>query len=326
MQQPTEESKEAGPCKEAGPSQAALCTAGTRGSWPSKRRRMEHQVLLLLLFLPHTSACDDLACFADYIQTLMCMWSSRDTKVHYNLTASWNCVFDGTCYFLPTSGNATQTLYTCFSEQKLRFGSDNFVVEVTKFADEPLSTSKACQRTFTLQESSKSEGEPGTRARPASSFKPHPPFNLTTSASPAGYNISWKTHYQHFPYNYLNGQLQYQLRYRDRGRPRQEWSQKHILQDTRTLRLLRQELAGSTEYEFQVRAKPGQSSPYSGAWSEWSPPATMETLPRGQSLPTLGLFQPRSVPHAGLSQGRGAVPCEPKPPSAGLVHLVTSRH
>ncbi|XP_062999191.1 interleukin-21 receptor [Elgaria multicarinata webbii] len=225
---------------------------------------MWHPALLLLLFLQHSSACEHLTCFADYIQMLMCVWRNISGGALYNLTASWNCGNGGTCYFLPRSRNATQIQYTCFSEQKLCFSNNNFYVKVTKFVDAPLNTFSGCSKTFMFQEN----------------IKPHPPFNLTVAASPTGYNISWKTKYQHHPYNYLNDKLQYQLCYRERGHPWQGWRQKHLLQDTRALWLLPQELEGNTEYEFQVRARPAKHSSYLGTWSDWSLPATLVTLPR----------------------------------------------
>lgn len=47
------------------------------------------------------------------------------------------------------------------------------------------------------------------------SVKPQPPFNLTAVFS-EGYNISWETIYQNFPFYFLNEELEYQLRYKRR--------------------------------------------------------------------------------------------------------------
>ncbi|KAJ7306114.1 hypothetical protein JRQ81_010480 [Phrynocephalus forsythii] len=107
--------------------------------------------------------------------------------------------------------------------------------------------------------------------------KPSPPFNLTALASPDGYTLSWETRYR--PLDFLDGELQYELGYRRRGHPWPGPSQKRLPQDTRTLQLRPQELDAGAEYELRVRARPRESSLYRGTWSDWSPPATLETLP-----------------------------------------------
>ncbi|XP_042300076.1 interleukin-21 receptor-like, partial [Sceloporus undulatus] len=222
---------------------------------------------LLLLFLQQTSPCEELTCFADYLQMLMCTWGwslrpSRDTS--YNLTAKWNCGAGGTCHLLPSTGNTTAAQFTCLAEQKLCFGENTFDVTATTSAGNgPPGVPKGCLKTFLFKEN----------------IKPQPPFNLTAHASPSGYNISWKNPYQHWRFHPLNGQLHYELRYRRRGHAWQDKNRKHLLQDTGTFWLLPREFEGpSTEYEVQVRARP--RSPYKGAWSMWSSPASLTTLPK----------------------------------------------
>ncbi|KAH0631709.1 hypothetical protein JD844_019456 [Phrynosoma platyrhinos] len=166
-------------------------------------------LLLLLLLLQQThcsaSACEELTCFADYLQTLMCtwgwsLWPSRDTP--YNLTAKWNCGAGGTCHLLPSTSNTTAAQFTCLAEQNLCFGDNTFDVTATAAAEnKPPGVPKGCSKTFLFKEN----------------IKPQPPFNLTADASPSGYNVSWKTPYQHWQFHPLNGQLRYELRYRQRG-------------------------------------------------------------------------------------------------------------
>ncbi|KAJ6653886.1 hypothetical protein lerEdw1_007644, partial [Lerista edwardsae] len=158
--------------------------------------------------------------------------------------------------------------YSCFAEQAGCCAINSFRVQVRPLGDEPRSNGSAggCPKRFPF----------------STHFKPHPPLNLTAEASREGYNISWRTKYQHSG-SHLDGKLQYELRYRQRGRPWQGQGQKkRLLQDTRTLRLLPHELEGGAEYEVQVRAGPGQQAQaghYKGTWSEWSPPARLRTLP-----------------------------------------------
>ncbi|XP_061455391.1 interleukin-21 receptor isoform X2 [Rhineura floridana] len=223
---------------------------------------------LPLLVLQQASACMNLTCFADYIQTLTCTWGSdlhASSRALYNITARWNCGEGGSCPLLPApSRNGTHLQYACFAEQHLCFGNNFFDVEITKRVNESL---LVCSKNFVFQEN----------------IKPHPPFHLMTAASPTGYNISWETKYQHQEYNYLNGKLQYQLRYRQRGHPWQGQRQKLLLQDAQTTWLLPREFEGDAEYALQVRARPREDSSYRGAWSDWSPEAALRTLPRKAS-------------------------------------------
>nr|XP_056722448.1 interleukin-21 receptor [Euleptes europaea] len=228
---------------------------------------MRPPALLFLLLLQHSksdSACKNLKCFADYIQTLTCIWGTGMPrgKLH-NLTATWGCGRGGTCDFLPTVKNASPTRYACSSEQKL---CKTFAVMVT-LVDGTLAVCQTCGP-FQYHEN----------------VKPRPPFNVTAAACPGGYNISWESGYA--ADHYLHGELQYQLHYRQKGHP---WSLqggtagglKSVLQDTPSLWLLPQELAGGVEYELQVRTGPRDHSLYRGTWSDWSPSSSLQTLPAG---------------------------------------------
>ncbi|XP_063170681.1 interleukin-21 receptor [Candoia aspera] len=226
------------------------------------------QTTVLLLLLQNTSACQDLTCFADYIQTLECTWGGGvglTRRALYNLTANWDCGEGGSCSFGLTTSNATHAHYTCFLEQKLCFGNNVFEVSIRRRvppADEPSRLLPGCRKSFVFQ----------------NHIKPHPPIHLAAAASLAGYNISWETRYLEPKYNFLDGSLQYELRYKKKGHPWQGQSQKSLLQDLRSVWLLPQEFEENMEYEFQVRAKPGQRSSYQGMWSDWSTQAALKTL------------------------------------------------
>ncbi|XP_033023568.1 interleukin-21 receptor [Lacerta agilis] len=259
--------------------------------------------LLLLLFLQQASAsasaCGNLTCFADYIQTLTCMWGNdphASSRAQYHLTATWDCGEGGNCSFTSKSA-AGATQYTCFAEQNICFGNNIFEVAVK------LGNEQVCKNEFVFQEHRASPQNytlgiwgchccftqwvgaksclPDALRSPnltLSPVKPYPPFSLRAIASPEGYNLSWSTMYQHDEYFYLDGELQYELRYRQRGHPWQ--GHNHLLQYTETLWLLPQEFEGDTDYELELRAKPREDSSYQGTWSDWSPKMTLRTLPR----------------------------------------------
>ncbi|XP_054849010.1 interleukin-21 receptor isoform X2 [Eublepharis macularius] len=243
-------------------------------------RRMQRLVmllLLLLLLLQHNSACKNLRCFADYIETLTCMWHAGPSSPRVNLAATWDCGSGGTCNFLSTSRNASHTRYTCFAEQRLCIFGKTFAVKITTLVEGVLTILPGC-KPFQFHEN----------------IKPQPPFNVTTVASPGGYNISWDSGYA--AYDYLHGELQYQLRYGQKGRGWQ--GNKRVLQDMRNLWLSPQELEGGVEYELQVRSRPRDQSNYRGIWSDWSSRSSLRTLARGtrgatwpvSSLLALGLI------------------------------------
>nr|XP_060642408.1 interleukin-21 receptor [Anolis sagrei ordinatus] len=224
-------------------------------------------LLPLLLLLQQTCsldpACEELTCFMDYLEMLACTWGEEPHPSRpnfYNLTAQWNCGKNESCLLLPVDGKIPPTHFACLAEQKLCLGDKAFEVRATEATPGAV---KGCQRTFLLKKN----------------IKPQPPFNLTVSASPSGYNISWETPYQHRSYLLLRDHLHHQLRFQKRGRSWQGQAQKHLLlQDTRFLWLESLEFEAGTEYELQVRSQP--RSPYEGTWSTWSPPAFLSTPPK----------------------------------------------
>ncbi|KAL8174926.1 UNVERIFIED_CONTAM: hypothetical protein K2H54_006125 [Gekko kuhli] len=188
-------------------------------------------------------------------------------KLH-NLSATWDCGRAAcACAFLPTFGNASHQHYACSSELRPCLSRDTFAVRVTALVGGARAAHQDCGP-FRCHEN----------------VKPQPPSKVTAVAHPGGYNVSWESGYA--AYDYLHGEMQYQLRYRQKGHP---WKAeggmagalKPVLQDTPTLWLLPQELEGGVEYELQVRARPRDHSLYKGTWSDWSPTSRLQTPPRG---------------------------------------------
>ncbi|XP_078237496.1 interleukin-21 receptor isoform X2 [Pogona vitticeps] len=255
----------------AGLGSPALLGALLSWSCPWRRMPCPDLLLLLLLLLHQASACEDLACFADYLETLTCTWGSRPEPA--SLTGSWDCGEGGTCPFGPAAaaaaaaadGNTTTAAphWTCRADQRACFGNARFQVEAAVPGPGPGEAPlRRCRKAFVFQDH----------------IQPSPPFNLTAVASPAGYTVSWGTRYRRG--DYLRGELQYELSYRRRSQPWPEPGQKRLSRDTQTLQLLPHELEAGAEYELRVRARPGEASSYRGTWSDWSRGATLVTLPR----------------------------------------------
>ncbi|XP_068002986.1 interleukin-21 receptor isoform X1 [Melanerpes formicivorus] len=215
------------------------------------------QSISFFLLFHYTTCCENLTCFVDYVQTLSCLLRSDLGACSYNLTATWvseenpeNPV--AACSLLQLSRNESHTQYIC-------------TVDMTQ-----------------LLADIKVQVESGDRQHVifymGDNIKPQPPFNLTAVFS-KGYNISWETIYQNFPYYFLNDELEYQLRYKRRTDTWEAQKTKAVHQDIRTLLILPGELQVNTEYELQVRARPRKGSGYHGVWSEWSLPLALTTRP-----------------------------------------------
>uniref|UniRef100_A0A8C6XND1 Interleukin 21 receptor n=1 Tax=Naja naja TaxID=35670 RepID=A0A8C6XND1_NAJNA len=173
------------------------------------------------------------------------------------------------------ASNGTHARYACFSEQKLCFA-------INAFEGYP-----ACPLGHLNSVHLSGGGECRLLGGVPVWFlpfpvKPYPPIHLAAAASSAGYTLSWETRYLEQEYHVLSDSLQYELRYKKRGHPWQRQSQKSLLQDLHSLRLLPQELEPDTEYKFQVRSRPASS--YQGTWSDWSPLVSLKTTHKGDSI------------------------------------------
>ncbi|NXO82993.1 IL21R protein, partial [Sitta europaea] len=217
--------------------------------------------IVFSLSKPTAMCCESLTCFVDYVQTLTCILQDESGVGSYNLTAAWvplenpeNAVAN--CSLLQFSRNTSYIQYTCTVDMSELLGDTKVQVDVTEIADRQHVLSKD----FCL----------------SNNIKPQPPFNLTALFS-EGYNISWETIYQNPSFNFLNEELEYQLRYKRRTDTWETQKTKAVHEDKRTLVILPWELQADTEYEFQVRARPREDSDYGGFWSEWSSPLSLKT-------------------------------------------------
>ncbi|NWV62474.1 IL21R protein, partial [Malurus elegans] len=221
------------------------------------------QNIFFCLLFQYTMCCENLTCFVDYVQTLSCILRNELGASSYNLTATWAPEEDpentvATCSLLQLSMNTSHTEYTCTVDMTELLADTKVQVDVTGIADRQHVLSKE----FYLSDN----------------VKPQPPFNLTALFS-EGYNISWETIYQNSSLYFLNGELEYQLRYKRRTDTWEAQKTKTVHEDKRTLVILPWELQANTEYEFQVRARPREDSGYGGFWSEWSSPLLLKTSP-----------------------------------------------
>ncbi|NXH21932.1 IL21R protein, partial [Bucco capensis] len=227
------------------------------------RNRLWLQSISFFLLFQHTTRCENLTCFVDYVQTLSCILSNDLDASAYSLTATWADEEDpenavAACSLLQLSRNSSHTEYMCTVDMTDLLADIKVQVDVTEVADRQ----HVASQDFLM----------------ACNIKPQPPFNLTAVFS-EGYNISWETIYQNSAYYFLSEKLEYQLRYKRSADSWQTQKTKAVHEDKRALVILPWELQGNTEYEFQVRARPQEDTGYHGFWSEWSPPLTLKTNP-----------------------------------------------
>ncbi|XP_014791746.1 PREDICTED: interleukin-21 receptor isoform X3 [Calidris pugnax] len=227
------------------------------------RNKLWLQSISFFLLFQYTTCHENLTCFVDYVQTLSCILRNDLGASSYNLTATWvpeqepeNIV--AACHLLQFSRNTSHTEYTCTVDMTALLADHKVQVDVTETANRQHVISKD----FCMAEN----------------IKPQPPFNLTAVLS-EGYNISWETIHQNSAFYFLDGELEYQLRYKRRTDTWETQKTKAIHEDRRTLVILPWELQANTDYEFQVRARPREDTGYHGVWSEWSPPLILKTSP-----------------------------------------------
>ncbi|XP_056359689.1 interleukin-21 receptor isoform X3 [Oenanthe melanoleuca] len=213
------------------------------------RNKQWLQNIFFCLLFQYTLSCEGLTCFVDYVQTLSCILPEELGAGSHALTATWVPEEDpentvASCSLLQLSRNASHTQYTCTVDMTEFLADTKVQVDVTETADSQHVLSKD--------------------------------FYLSDNK---GYNISWETIYQNSSFDFLNEELEYQLRYKRRTDTWEAQKTKAVHEDTRTLLILPWELQADTEYEFQVRARPREGSGYRGFWSEWSSPLSLKTSP-----------------------------------------------
>ncbi|MEE6522051.1 hypothetical protein FKM82_020456, partial [Ascaphus truei] len=219
-------------------------------------------IWLLYLSIEITTCCEDLRCYVDYIDTLTCEYDTVKEAKHgisYNLTTTWTVEDPEADTPCPLIQSANTHKYTCWADMSFFSSEDTFNISI--------------QRTVYGQRDSAQDCGPFLLSE---NFVPATPYNLSVSFSD-NYNISWKTMYEG-PLHFLrDGEVAYELSYR---KEEDSWENQkciHILEDEKNVILLKSSFQEDAEYVARVRAKPGNTSMYHGAWSEWSSPTTWRT-------------------------------------------------
>ncbi|XP_025928380.1 interleukin-2 receptor subunit beta [Apteryx rowi] len=101
---------------------------------------------------------------------------------------------------------------------------------------------------------------------PLANIKLRPPGNLQLIRNTEDtYNLTWTLNISS---HYLDGEREYQVRYRTMSQPWEEARVFTIVQDQ--MWVVFESLSPNLKYEAAVRAKPGISSTCKGVWSDWS--------------------------------------------------------
>ncbi|XP_032064045.1 interleukin-2 receptor subunit beta [Aythya fuligula] len=118
---------------------------------------------------------------------------------------------------------------------------------------------------------------------PLANIKLRPPGNLQlVNKAKNSYNLSWSLNISS---HYLNGERQYQVRYRTTSQSWEKAKTLCIKQDQ--MWVVFEGLSPNLKYEAAVRAKPSNSSAYKGVWSDWSKTILWKTDADETSRPVL---------------------------------------
>ncbi|NXI92573.1 IL2RB protein, partial [Psophia crepitans] len=101
---------------------------------------------------------------------------------------------------------------------------------------------------------------------PLANIKLRPPGNLQlVSKTENTYNLTWSLNISS---HYLDGEREYQVRYRTTSQSWEEAKNFTIMHDQ--MWVVFRSLSPNSKYEAAVRARPSSSSTYKGVWSDWS--------------------------------------------------------
>ncbi|KFZ66675.1 Interleukin-2 receptor subunit beta, partial [Podiceps cristatus] len=101
---------------------------------------------------------------------------------------------------------------------------------------------------------------------PLTNIKLRPPGNLQlVSKNENAYNLTWSLNISS---HYLDGEREYQVRYRTTSQSWEEARIFTIVQDQ--MWMVFESLSPNLKYEAAVRARPRASSNHKGVWSDWS--------------------------------------------------------
>ncbi|NXI66718.1 IL2RB protein, partial [Anseranas semipalmata] len=118
---------------------------------------------------------------------------------------------------------------------------------------------------------------------PLANIKLRPPGNLQlVSKAENTYNLTWSLNISS---HYLNGEREYEVRYRTTSQSWEEAKTSSIKQDQ--MWVLFESLSPNLKYEAAVRVKPGNSSICKGVWSDWSKTILWRTHADETSRPVL---------------------------------------
>ncbi|NXJ57268.1 IL2RB protein, partial [Spizaetus tyrannus] len=119
--------------------------------------------------------------------------------------------------------------------------------------------------------------------RPLANIKLRPPEDLQlVSKTENTYNLTWSLKISS---HYLNGEREYQVRYRATSQSWEEARNFTILQDQ--MWVVFESLSPNSKYEAAVRARPRASGTYKGVWSDWSKTILWRTHADQTSRPVL---------------------------------------
>ncbi|NXF42751.1 IL2RB protein, partial [Oceanites oceanicus] len=118
---------------------------------------------------------------------------------------------------------------------------------------------------------------------PLANIKLRPPGNLQLiSKTENTYNLTWSLNISS---HYLDGEREYQVRYRTTSQSWEEARNFTIVQDQ--MWVVFESLSPDLKYEAAVRARPSASSTYKGVWSNWSETILWRTHADQTSRPVL---------------------------------------
>ncbi|NXQ83541.1 IL2RB protein, partial [Nyctibius grandis] len=118
---------------------------------------------------------------------------------------------------------------------------------------------------------------------PLANIKLRPPGNLQlVSKTENTYNLTWSLNISS---HYLDGEREYQVRYRTTSQSWEEANNFTIVQDQ--MWAVFESLSPDLKYEAAVRARPSASSTYKGVWSDWSETIMWSTHANQTSRPVL---------------------------------------
>ncbi|XP_053327985.1 interleukin-21 receptor-like [Spea bombifrons] len=218
-------------------------------------------LFILCFIVPITKTCEDLTCYVDYIHSLSCTVVNNEGDkpgISYHLSATWTTEDEeqGSCQLVQSS-NKHQ--HICILDMDLLGADDTYCISISKTINGENITTKCGPYRFS-----------GT-------FRPTAPFNLSVSVSEKTYNFSWRTEYEGVEHMFQHGEIGYELSFKKDGDAWANHRSINIIEDEKSVSLLKIQFQENEDYVARVRAKPRNTSVYKGSWSDWGPSVTWRT-------------------------------------------------